>query len=160
MNQVLKSSNQLSCERIFHSHHNGQPLFTDQELSAFLKAACGAIQEKQSCSKKLSISLESVLGDIQSHRTLALPLSIPANQPDQFFPTVVQGLTKLYTPGEQYLKCRFDFLELIPEDLVNAKPKTRSWFSTKALLSKFSAFFSLWNHWMQDDSFFTRVHLR
>jgi hypothetical protein len=171
MNQVLQSCNQVSCERVFNPHRVGQPLFSVQELSTFLKAACEALQAQQSCSKRLSISLESVLDDRRgsvSNCTIALPLSTPANQPEQLFLTVLQGLTKLYSPGEQYLKCRVDFLELIPEDAYKlfeqTKPRPRSRFSwqkdVKNHRPRFSTLLNRWDHGMQEQTMFTRVNLR
>lgn len=117
MNYLLEAcSNNITCERVFHPHRSGQPLFTVQELSAFLKGACEGLKKQQCSTKALAITLESVLDERRgstSQFTINTSLPAAAHEPEQLFLPFLLALTKLYSPNESYLKCRLD---LIPED--------------------------------------------
>lgn len=171
MNPISHTVNQVSYEKAFHNHCSGQALFTAEELSAFIKAMSGALQAQHSYTKKMSISLESIQGDSREiiiERTIALELSMPGNQAEHFFPPFLQGLGRLYSPDERYIKCRVDFCELIPEGPIklfeNIKRKGRAWLhwkkTDKVPQTRFSPFLKLWDLGKMDNCLFTRVNLR
>ena len=125
MNQALIaecSNSYVSCERLFYPHRMGQPLFTVQELTAFMSAACDALKEQNNCANQITIFLESVLDERHgtcSHFSINAALPMPSNEPEQLFTTVKQSLTKLYSSNERYMKCGLILLDLVSEDSLN-----------------------------------------
>lgn len=116
------SNSYVSCERIFYPHRKGQALFTMEELSSFMSAACEPLKEQKNCAQTISVLLEAVLDE--RHETTSLfnitaELPIPANQPEQLFLALKQCLTKLYSINEQYTRCEIVLLDLVPEESIN-----------------------------------------